>query len=244
MTRRDADYYPTTPECVEVLRRWLLYDAPDELDLDGSWFLEPAAGYGAIVRGLQVDGTTSPAQWRAIELQAALAERLHPHCGWVACADALELRRWDRSDHSGVDTVQGRGGARNMVIVANPPFALLDAFVDRMLDYVERGAWAIVLTRGQWLDEEGIRDKARPNIRKRRLPSHQLRMCWRPKFKGGTGSPSATHCWNIWGPHYDGNTGTDLHWLERPQLDGRHGELVRDHRNFQPGAVAQEGLGL
>ncbi len=218
--RRDADYYPTAPDAVEGLRLWLLRG-----QVECTRYYEPAAGYGAIMRGLQVDRTTIADQWLAAELQRDLAMRAGNYCnGGCRVVDSLEQHR-----RSVVAPPE------ELAIVMNPPFTLLDDFVRMALEYVAAGAVAIVLTRGQWLDEQG-----RGWLRRARLPDFALRLCWRVRFTYGKNGPSATHQWLVWLPGPAPTTTTTV-WVERPILDERHAGLVADHKAFQPEGVVPQG---
>ncbi len=188
LTVGDNDFYPTPPDCVDVLANHVLrLELPVASDLP--WF-DPAVGAGAIPHGMALKGI-GPWTGRDIAVDAQRwCDRglldLQEQLGGPARPGPLCLEVT-----AGDSTVLGLPAANT---AQNPPFDLLEVLVDRAVSNARaNGAIAAILTSGQWMDEgEGRRAKAW-------RPDHQLRMCWRNSFTG-KGTPSVTHCWNVWLP--------------------------------------------
>jgi len=203
--RRDLDFYPTPPDSGLALARWIQANVP-EATRRGVW-LDPAAGYGALIEALGYEGVLERATWLAYELQSQFRDQL----------DRIATTRT-------VDSLAVDWPAAH--VAANPPFGMLDEFVARIVDHVAaHGVWAFVLTRLQWLDDRPLSVERYRRCR----PANILRMPWRNRFTGR--SPSCTHCWLVYAPRLFRAERTQTEWLERPVLSAEH-ELVRRHHEM------------
>ena len=197
MSRRERDFYPTPPDAVAALMQasW-----PRNVLSHQRW-LDPAAGAGALLRSVGAgvhDGRY------AIELFDGFRDQLAEVADEVVIGDALAMDWPDGCN-----------------IIANPPFSLLEPFVQRIVDYCKQ--WktiGICLTRLQWLDDGAGRHR-------RFRPDQVLRMPWRISFDG-RGTESTTHCWLVWWRMELHPTVTT--WLDRPKVSDedweRHQAMV------------------
>ncbi len=216
--RNTNDLYPTPPCAALALRAVLELDHPLALECD-TW-LDPSAGFGTL---LEWSGIRLP-QRRAIELStsptqlAELQSRLPAgHARSLLGVDALALQEWPCAH-----------------IIANPPFSLLEEFVNRILEHRERvrreiarHPIACILMPMQWWHAQSRASIARPDW--------MFALGWRPNFSAGfrpdgtDGSgPSQDYVWAV----YDGRTALDTRWrrIERPR--GVPPDWVREHERL------------
>jgi hypothetical protein len=197
MSRREADYYPSTPCSVVALRDALA--ASNRLPVKR--VLDPAAGAGTLLAWLDV-----PQHERyAIELRD----------------DHKTVR--DLHDHVDAErTVIGHNALAcdwsfARYIVANPPFTLLEPFVMRFHQAVQTHAdYAIFMTPLQWWQA----GKSRSHIPR---PQHIFALTWRPPFMGG-GAAQHDVAWSMYSKHMPQDQCT-IEWLERPFIP-RRGKFV------------------
>lgn len=199
MTRRHLDFYPTPPDAARALvdfiraeRGHLLGSAVPRMHEARRTWLDPAAGCGALLRELapHVPKTV------AIEMDEGRAKLAGQVADEAYAADAIEAE-WPPS-----------------CVIANPPFNMLDRFVEKIIGHVqEHGSYAVVLVRCQWLDDGKDR-----HIRFR--PREIWRMPWRLKFIMNA-SDATSHAWLCYGPEGAKTGATETRWLERPAISDR-----------------------
>lgn len=207
MGRRELDYYPTPPDAVLALGRWI--DGHMTIRDRRARWIDPAAGEGVIIEGLRYEhAVTGP--WHAIDVDGRHQESLEQlEQVRVQIADAIDsVWPWPRAH-----------------VCANPPYgSALEAFVSRIDEHTRvRRVWGFVLTSLQWLDDGQERHS-------RFRPLFILRMPWRNRFT--LRSPRWTHCWLVYGPNGTRDwMATESYWLERPALGADHPLVVR-HREM------------
>lgn len=175
-TKRDAlDFYPTPRDVVAVVREFMVaeFRLTDALP-----FLDPAAGEGHLIAGMRDDERIGSAHWSAIEIHADRADALEMVAENVIHADALA------TDWPGA------------VVVANPPFSLLDEFWSRVSAHRARhGVPCAVLTPVAWWNAEKRASYTRPDV--------LLSLGWRPSFRAQNGPAhkgSQDFAWSILAP--------------------------------------------
>ena len=205
MSRRPLDFYPTPPDVVKAVERWL---DGRLFPIGGPW-LDPAAGAGALLAGVRRFG--SPLV--AYELDEMRREVLEGCADEVTVGDALEMEGWHPRAN----------------VIANPPYNLLEPFVERIVKHCRRDdALGLVLTRLQWLDDGDDR-----HVRFR--PDAVLRMPWRVSFTGDGRTEATTHAWLVYLPNRAIPRGTVTEWLRRPVVSS---DAWEHHRNLA-GSVPQ-----
>lgn len=187
--RRDADFYPTSPCAMYALRDWLTRD----VGLPCGRWLDPAAGAGSALAWLGVPR----AKRYALELRDSEQ----------AVADLARFVDPGRSV-VGIDSLTADWGIADNLF-ANPPFALLDDFVLRIIHEHERlSGIAIILTPTQWWQAQRRRGYTRP--------AYMLPLNWRVPFKGaGAAMFDTTFC--IFDKARAGKP-TEVYWLDKPGL--------------------------
>ena len=187
MSRRPLDFYPTPPDVVKAVQRWLDHQI---WCIGGPW-LDPAAGAGALLSAVR--RFAEPLV--AYELDEGRRELLEDCADEVTIGDALELKRWHPRAN----------------VIANPPYNMLEPFVERIVRHCrEQDTLGLVLTRLQWLD-----DGDRRHLRYR--PDAVLRMPWRVSFTGDGKTEATTHAWLVYlPPQACPSLRTVLEWLDRP----------------------------
>ena len=166
--RRSADFYPTPSH---VTTRIL-----ERLALPGGWWLEPAAGDGAIIRA--VAGYRSDVRWLACELRDECVDRLRQVAEAVLICNFL------------VEKTHPVTTRRFDVAILNPPFSSALDVVRRCLD---RAEWVVCLERVNWLasqDREHWMRSHTPDVYL--LPN-------RPSFTG-EGTDATEYAWMVWPP--------------------------------------------
>lgn len=176
-TVRDAfDFYPTPHNVGRVLREWWASEGVTFGERDQ--FLDPAAGEGDLVRAMRDSDDIGPTFWHAFELRASCEDALEDVAENVAIVDALATE-WPFAH-----------------VVANPPFALLDAFWSRIAEHRARHrVWCAVLTPVAWWNAEKRRGYVRPDV--------LLALGWRPTFRAKAGPAhkgSQDFAWSILAP--------------------------------------------
>jgi len=209
MKRIEHDDYPTPPDVVEALRRALSEHLrlrhPEDLD-----WIDPAAGSGTLLEWLGV----SRGRRHAIELRPE-------------AAPLLSRRVAPEQMRVGVDALTVPWPDAN--IVANPPFALLDAFVRRILAELRQPRWphpdeplpseryAAVLMPTQWLQAQKRADIP--------PPQEFWPLRWRPSFRGEGGGAAHDVAWAVWLWRAQGRT--TAAWLPRPPVPRAHLDTFR-----------------
>lgn len=203
-TRTPNDLYPTTPEAAAALDLAVgpLFRGP---------VVDPTAGYGTL---LEWSGVPFEHR-RALDLSDAPEQRVE-----------LERRLPREHIRVGVDSLHEPWPRGH--IVANPPFVLLDAFVERIIREVhDQCVNAAILTPvGFWHAQS--RASLRP-------PSLFLALGWRPNFSCGLkpdGSEGSSawqdYVWAVYEPFVEH---TRWRRVERPQVDrawvAEHERLAR-----------------
>jgi len=222
--RHEGDYYPTPPCAVDALLEAVRSGFVPELTVlfdRRAPMLDPAAGSGTLLSWLSMPEQPT----FAIELNKTLVQQCRmrvPPDGVVFEGDAL-LFAWP--------TLPRRASS---IVVMNPPFSALRAFVDKALAHIaEHGGAACVLHPAQWSHTKEQSD----------LPlGDRAELTWRPRFIPGTkSSPSQTYVWEIW---------TQAMVL-RPRSEGRYMRLkrppedkvrVEEHARIA-GAIGRLGIG-
>jgi len=194
MTRRHLDFYPTPPDAARALIEhmravcpWMLGEGIPESEEARHRWLDPAAGCGALLREIKPHvGETV-----ALELDGCRAALAADVADVAKACDSL-AEPWPAS-----------------CVIANPPFNMLDQFVEKIVRHVERHqTWAAVLVRVQWLDDgQGRHERFRP--------SQIWRMPWRLRFINDA-SDATTHSWLIYGGEHSSRC--EVSWLERPAI--------------------------
>lgn len=197
--RRSNDYYPTPP-CAALAM------AKVAGKVRGLRALDPSGGAGTLLKW-----SVPSAIHEAIEIDRLLAEECRRNGIQVTCGNALEVAEpWLRCD----------------VIIANPPFSLLEAFVRRAL-YVLKAAAATgqsrrahILIPTGWLQAAARADLPEPDL--------DL-LTWRPQFivEDDASGPSATYAIATWT--------TDT--VCRPR---KHGKVRRLPKPAVPAALVAE----
>lgn len=223
MSRHEGDYYPTTPCAADALLEVVRCGFVPELTvLFGRMdLLDPAAGAGTLLSWLP----TTRSRW-AMEIHPTLAEQCRIRGHLTQEVDALSAA-WRAPS----------------IVVMNPPFSALRAFVDKALAHIaEHGGAACVLHPAQWSHTKEQSD----------LPlGDRAELTWRPRFipagviNPETGKPysgpSQTYVWEIW---------TQAMVL-RPRSEGRYMRLkrppedkarVEEHARIA-GAIGRLGIG-
>lgn len=172
--RRTNDWYPTPASYREALRS-LLPHLPT--GISAAW--EPAAGDGQLMDTLATLGLT------------VHGSDIAPRRPDIAALDFLAGRH-------GVPPFQCTQAAG--MVVTNPPFQLLDRFIDRCLDHLDRPRTQI---RAAVLFMPWTCLAADRRTESLRRSSIILRMPWRTRFfrpADGTFSPPGTadFCWVMW----------------------------------------------
>ena len=199
MRRRPLDFYPTPPDVVRAVERWLDRSIHP---VGGTW-IDPAAGAGALLSGVR----RFASRLVAYELDDGRRELLAEIADEVTIGDALAIERWDRGH-----------------VIANPPYNVLEAFVERIVRHCRKTeSLGLVLTRLQWLDDGEDRHKRfRPDA-VLRMPwrvsftgdgkTEATTHAWLVYMPASMAPPLRT----------------SLEWLERPVVSGdeweRHREL-------------------
>ena len=187
MSRRPLDFYPTPPDVVKAVERWL--DA-QIWPIGGAW-LDPAAGAGALLAGVKRFGQPLI----AYEMDRGRLQLLTDLADKVVIGDALEVDTWHPRAN----------------IIANPPYNVLEPFVERVVSHCRKeDTLGLVLTRLQWLDDGDRRhERFRPDV--------VLRMPWRISFTGDGKTEATTHAWLVYMPSRAcPSLTTVLDWLPRP----------------------------
>ena len=189
MSRRPLDFYPTPPDVVKAVERWL---DSQIYNVGGHW-LDPAAGAGALLDAVRRFASTLS----AYELDQGRRDVLAGRCDSLRMVDALTLEHWEPGAH----------------VIANPPYNALEPFVERLIAHCRQ--WhtiGMVLTRVQWLDDGKQRHK-------RFRPDVVLRMPWRISFTGDGKTEATTHVFLVYlPPQACPPLRTSLEWLERPPV--------------------------
>lgn len=202
MGKRANGYYPTDVYATEALRVWLEEHRPDAL---AEPWLDPCAGYGALLQGL----VSSVWMRHAIELQpslrAELVKRVLPE--QLQIGNGLS-RAWYPGAH----------------VVQNPNFHhhTMVAFVRRALDHRQRsGRLVCTFALSTFWHSEGARDAFRDFKR----PDWILGLGFRATCDGSEVGDMRSHDWLVWdGSHNDPWSRTIV--LRRPEV---HPTLLRDH---------------
>lgn len=214
MSRHEGDYYPTPPCAVDALLRAVSDAFVPELTVffDRMDLLDPAAGAGTLLSWLP----TTRSRW-AMEIHPTLAEQCRIRGHLTQEVDALSAA-WRAPS----------------IVVMNPPFSALRAFVDKALAHIaEHGGAACVLHPAQWSHTKEQSD----------LPlGDRAELTWRPRFIPGSKSgPTQTYVWEIW---------TQAMVL-RPRSEGRYMRVTRppedrarveEHARIA-GAIGRLGIG-
>lgn len=212
--RHEGDYYPTPPCAVNALLRAVSDAFVPELTVffDRMDLLDPAAGAGTLLSWLP----TTRSRW-AMEIHPTLAEQCRIRGHLTQEVDALSAA-WRAPS----------------IVVMNPPFSALRAFVDKALAHIaEHGGAACVLHPAQWSHTKEQSD----------LPlGDRAELTWRPRFIPGSKSgPTQTYVWEIW---------TQAMVL-RPRSEGRYMRVTRppedrarveEHARIA-GAIGRLGIG-
>lgn len=215
MSRHANDLYPTTPEAAVAVGLVLADRFPDSLQLP---WVDPAAGFGTLPKWAGI-----PRELRhAIELSRDIRQ-------------LAELAQHIPGDHLrvGVDALGCAWPRAN--IIANPPFVMLDEFVERILVEVAlHHLVAAILTPVNFWHAQGRA--------KLRAPELFVALGWRPNFScglkadGSDGSgPSQDYVWAIYAGRPTGKT----EWVrvERPAVDRT---LMLEHERLARIAVGAE----
>lgn len=206
--RRLADFYPTPPEAIDALILWLLRNPRGLPPVD--WrrgIVDPAAGHGAILSRL-ADWGFPPTLLGALELRAPAALVLREIAWTLAIGDSLALP-WPA-----------------MHAIQNPPFALIDPFLARTIDHVDRfRVWSFVLA------PSGLfHAKKRADLWAARRPAVKLDLTWRPSFTADGQTDAHNVSWYVWTPFPVDRTIVEL--LPRP--DRLESDFARHVRGQGP----------
>lgn len=155
--------------------------------------LEPSAGEGNIVNALRYNGFDH--HITAVELQDRYIPKLR-----LTRPDALINGDFLCMDKSILGTFD--------LVIINPPFSLVEEFVEHSLDLLNDGGQVIVLMRLVHL--VGVQ---RGKFMRRNRPSNIYLMCHRPSFTGGQ-SDIGGYAWVRWSG--DGSDQTYTDWI-RPE---------------------------
>lgn len=180
MARNPNDLYPTPP-CAAFALAYALSTYLG-VRLASRDVLDPAAGFGTLLEWCGVPRTRRVAF--ELSTDPRQLEELERRVPAVLIGDALEVPWPVRAD-----------------VVANPPFALLDAFVRRIVRHHLAETWdavACILTPIGFWHAQGRAD-IRP-------PDWIFALGWRPNFAAGwrvggkeASSPNQDYCWAVYG---------------------------------------------
>lgn len=216
MGKRPNGFYPTDPYATEALRLWLEVAHPDAL---AEPWLDPCAGYGALLQGLVLN----PWLRHAIELQEGLR---------------TELVRRVVPEQLQIGNGLARAWYPSANIVENPNFHhdTMVAFVRRALDHRRRsGKLVCVFALSTFWHSEGARDCFRDFAR----PDWTLGLGFRATCDGSEVGDMRSHDWLVWdGSHRDPWSRCVV--LPRPEVNPT---LLRDHTRLSrlPAPLAANG---
>lgn len=199
--RRKGDYYPSPPDAVlgllDLVRSGFVPELT-ELYARLAPTLDPAAGAGTLLSWggpRRVGVHFRVAQTLAIELHPVLAAECIARGHQTVCGDALAMA-WPAAP----------------LVIANPPFLLLRAFVDRILEHLRTpGRVGVVLHPSGWLKAAAQADLPVPD---------KGELSWRPHFTPralSQSSPFQHYEWSVW---------TSMSVL-RPRESGRYRRVLK-----------------
>jgi hypothetical protein len=166
--RNESDFYPTPAWCVHRLL--------ERLKLPGGYWLEPAAGDGAIIRA--VNEKRNDIKWHAFEIREECKRYLDP-LATTLIADYLALD-------------SGTGTTRMNVSISNYPFSLAMEFIEKSL--ANGIPYVISLLRLNFLgtaERNGFFHEKMPDVYV--IPD-------RVSFTADGKADSIEYCWMVWGP--------------------------------------------
>lgn len=157
--RANLDFYPTPRPVAQVLANWF----ENSNDATGLNWLDPAAGDGALIKGMRDNEIFTEQDWSAIEINELHRSELELVSENVVTGDALKVEWPDAS------------------VVANPPFFLLEQFWEKAVEHrVMFEAWCAVLTPVAWWQAERRAHFVQPDV--------MLALNWRPTFRKRNGA--------------------------------------------------------
>lgn len=182
----DLEVYPTPAWAVHRLLERADFLQP------GLW-LEPCAGYGAIIRAVAADerflGTVT---WAAVEIRPEVEGLLHESFRLARAPGPAVIADFLRMDHEAV-AAELRGCK---VVLTNPPFSLAEQFLFRCAQ-VAPDAHVCFLLRSNFIGSERRAEWMRDHM----PDSYQLPQ--RPSFRDDDdagGTDSAEYTWLVWEP--------------------------------------------
>lgn len=178
----ELEVYPTPTWCVRrLLERCVRLRA-------GHW-LEPCAGYGAILRAVAGAPWPAPARvsWTAVEIREEVQALLQ------ASATLAPGSRWAIADFFHLDPGLLFRGADFAAVVTNPPFSLALRFLQRCMEIAPTATIAFLL-RTNFIS--GAED--RYGWLRDHMPD-EYRLPDRPIFRGDH-ADSAEYSWFVWEP--------------------------------------------
>jgi hypothetical protein len=175
LTRRAGDHYPTPAWCVERL--------VEAVELPGRWWLEPAAGEGAIIRALRPHAPPD-VMWTAIDIR----QDFHPQLGELgACPLVASFPAWSVTRAAELAAAPGSPRGYDLVIT-NPPFSLAEDFIRAALRLAPTVIMLLPLSYLASAEREPLWREWTPDLYV--LPD-------RPIFVGAS-SAHADYAWFVW----------------------------------------------
>ena len=193
--RNRADNYPTPTWCV---RRLL-----EAVKLPGGTWLEPTAGAGAIIEG--VNAVRDDIEWTAVELRSECRGPLGKLVG--------DTRRVHIADFTEFSPA---GVKEPNVVITNPPYLHAMPIVEHALGF---GGLVVMLLRLNFLSS-GTRAEFL-----RRHPPDVYVLPNRPSFTASGKTDSIEYAWFVWNPGRRRRKGA-IHVLAPTSKDERRNDLV------------------